>query len=88
MPLASRSSARGALHRLRQDGGGGRHRGVGGGGADVGQRLGLGERDLALGGLGAAGDEILHLGLGLGGDALGVGLRRGDDASASRSAPA
>ncbi len=79
MPLASRSSAIRALDRLRHDGGGRRHRGIGRGGTDVGQRLGLGQRDLALGGLGAAGDKIFHLGLGLGRDALGLGFRRGDD---------
>ena len=31
-------------------------------------------RDLGLGHLGAAGDELFHLGLGLGGDPLGLGL--------------
>src|SRR6266480_222405 len=36
-----------ALHRLRQDGGSGSDRGVGGGRADIGQRLGFGQRDLA-----------------------------------------
>src|SRR5437868_12715191 len=53
-----------ALHRLRQDGGGGCDRGLGSGGADIGQRLGFRQRDLALGGLGAADDEIFHLGPG------------------------
>src|SRR4249920_3032696 len=69
----------GALDRLRQDGRGGRDRGVGGGGANVGQRLGFGEGDLALGGLGATGDEVFHLGLGLDRDALGFGLGVRDD---------
>src|SRR6185295_17523683 len=68
-----------AFDRFRQDGRGGFDRGVGGGGADIGQRLGFGERDLALGGLGAAGDEVFHLGLGLGRDALGFGPGVGDD---------
>ena len=40
--------------------------------------FGLG--DLRLGHLGAAGDEFLDLGLGFGGDTLGVGARAGDDA--------
>ena len=65
-----------ALDRLRQDGGSRRNRGIGSRRADVGQRLGFGQRDLALGGLGAPGDEIFHLGLGLGRDALGFGSRR------------
>ena len=47
--------------------------------ADVGHRLGLGQRDLALGGLGPPGDEIFHLGLGFGRDALGLGLGAVDD---------
>src|SRR6266446_9079661 len=68
-----------ALHRLRQDGGSGSDRGVGGGGADIGQRLGFGQRDLALGGLGAPRDKIFHLGLGLGGNALGIGSCVGND---------
>src|SRR4249920_3700004 len=54
-----------ALHRLREDSGGGCDRGIGGGGADIGHGLRLGECDLALGGLGAPSDEIFHLGLGL-----------------------
>src|ERR1700727_1871848 len=68
-----------SLHRLRQDGGGCGHCGIGGGGADIGKRLSFGERDLALGGLGAAGDKVFHLGLGFGSDALGVDLRRRND---------
>src|SRR5258707_7184100 len=68
-----------ALHRLRQDGGSGGDRGVGGGGADIGQRLGFGQRDLALGGLGAPRDEILHLGLGYTGNTLGFGSCVGND---------
>src|SRR5207249_234436 len=51
----------------------------GGSGTVVGQRLGLGEGDLALGGLGAAGDEVFHLGLGLDRDAFGFGPGIGDD---------
>src|SRR5450631_4312497 len=62
-----------SLHRLRQDGRGRGYRGVGRGGADIGQCLGFGERDLALSGLGAPGDEIVQLGPGFGGDALGFG---------------
>src|SRR5260370_19977851 len=68
-----------ALHRLRQEGGSGSARGVGGGGADIGQRLGFGQRDLALGGLGPPRDEILHLGLGFTGNALGFGSCVGND---------
>src|SRR5207302_9804053 len=68
-----------ALDRPRQDGRGGFDRRVGGGGTDVGQRLGFGKRDLALGGLGAAGDEVFHLGFGFGRDAFGFGLGIGDD---------
>src|SRR5258708_28930226 len=68
-----------ALDRSRQDGGSGSDRGVGGGGADIGQRVGFGQRDLALGGLGPPRDEILHLGLGFGGNALGFGSRVGND---------
>src|ERR1700689_3786594 len=68
-----------SLHRLRQDGGGCGHRGVGRGGTDIGKRLSFGERDLALGGFGAPGDEVFHLALGFGSDALGIDLRRGDD---------
>src|SRR6266436_7090079 len=68
-----------AFHRLRQDGGSGSDRGVGGGRADIGQRLGFGQRDLVLGGLGAPRDKIFHLGLGFGRDALGLGLGAGDD---------
>src|SRR5215813_5364574 len=60
-----------ALDRFRQDARSRRDRGIGGGGADVGKRLRFGERDLAFGGLGAARDEVFHLGLGLGGDSLG-----------------
>ena len=44
--------------------------------ADIGKRLSFGQRDLALGGLGAAGDKVFHLGLGFGSDALGIGLGR------------
>ncbi len=36
-------------------------------------------RDLALGGLGAPGDKIFHLSLGLGRDPLRFGLGRRDD---------
>src|SRR5439155_5479438 len=68
-----------ALHRLRQDGGSGSDRGVGGGRADIGQRLGFGQRDLALGGLGAPRDKILDLGLGFAGNALGFGSCVGND---------
>ncbi len=74
MPLASRSSATEPLTDCDRMVEAAVDRGVGGGGADVGQRLGFGERDLALGGLGAPGDEVFHLGLGLGRDALGFGL--------------
>src|SRR5258707_1167714 len=68
-----------ALHRLRQDGGGGGDCGVGGGRADIGQRLGFGQRDLALGGLGASPDKIFHLGLWFPGNALGFGPCVGND---------
>src|SRR6202790_3850186 len=68
-----------ALHRLRQDGGSGSDGGVGRGGADIGQRLGFGQRDLVLGGLGAPRDKVFHLGLGFGCDPLGVGPCVGDD---------
>src|ERR1700681_3867347 len=68
-----------ALHRLRQDGGSGSDGGVGRGGAHIGQRLGFGQRDLVLGGLGAPRDKIFHLGLGFGCDPLGVGPRASDD---------
>src|SRR5882757_7852559 len=46
-----------ALDRLRENGRGRRDGCIGGCGADVGHGLRLGEGDLALGGLGAAGDE-------------------------------
>src|SRR5581483_5806560 len=68
-----------ALHRLRQDGGSRRDRGIGSGSAHIGERLRFGERNLVLGSLGPPGHEIFHLGLGLGCDALGIHLRRGDD---------
>src|SRR6201996_5324074 len=68
-----------ALDRLRQDGGGRGDRGIGRRRTDIGDRLGFGQRNLAFRGLGAAGDEIFHLGLGLGRDALGLGLRAVDD---------
>src|ERR1700676_1808096 len=68
-----------ALHRLRQDGGSGSDGGVGRGGADIGQGLGLGSADLFLGGLGAPSEKIFHLGLGFGCDPLGVGPCVGDD---------
>src|SRR6478672_3845081 len=67
------------FYRLRQDRRRRRHRGIGGSGTDVSERLRFGERDLALGGLGAAGDEVFHLGLGLGRDALGFGLGVSND---------
>ncbi len=54
-------------------------RGIGRRRADVGHRLGLGQRDFALGGLGPPGDEVFHLGLGFGRDALGLGLGAVDD---------
>ena len=54
--------------------------GFGGGGAHVGDRLRFGLRDLGLGHLGAARDELFHLGLGFGGDPLGLGLGALDDA--------
>src|SRR5205823_45912 len=68
-----------ALDRLRQDRRRRRHRGIGGCRTNVGDRLRFGECDFALGGLGAAGDEIFHLGLGLGRDALGFDFGVGDD---------
>ena len=61
--------------------------GVGGGGAHVGDRLRLGLRDLGLGHLGAARDELFHLGLGFRGDPLGLGLGALDDARRPRSRP-
>ena len=68
-----------ALHRLRQDNGGRAHRGIGRRRTDVGDRLGLGQRDLALGGLGPPRDEVFQLGLGFGRDALGLRLGTVDD---------
>src|SRR4029077_20492708 len=59
--------------------GGRRHRGLGRCGADIGQGLRFGERDLALGGLGPPRDEIFHLGLGIRRDALGFCLGVRDD---------
>jgi len=68
-----------ALHRLRQDGGSGGYRGIGRRRTDVGDRLGLGQRDLALGSLGPPRDEVFQLGLGFGRDALGLRLGAVDD---------
>ncbi len=51
----------------------------GGDAAHFGQRLSLGLRDLGFRHLRAAGDEILELGLGLGGKTFGVGLGALDD---------
>src|ERR1700751_4263769 len=67
------------LHRLRQDGGGGRDRRIGGSRPHIGECLGFRKRDLVLGGLGAPRDKVLHLGLGFGRDPLGLRLRRSDD---------
>ena len=53
--------------------------GFGGGGTHVGERLGLGLRDLGLRHLGAARDELLDLALRLGGETLGLGPRALDD---------
>ena len=55
------------------------HGGVGGGGADVGERLSFGLGDLCLRHLGPAGDKIFHPGLGFGGNTLGLGLGAGND---------
>src|SRR3979490_3432894 len=63
-----------ALHRLLQDSGGLRERVLGRGGADVGQRLGFGQRDLALALVGAPNLEVYHASLGFGGDSLAVGF--------------
>ena len=79
MPLASRSSATSPFTDCDRMVEAACDRGIGGGGADIGDRLGLGERDLALGGLGAPRHEVFHLGLGLGGDALGFRPGTGDD---------
>src|SRR5262249_44717729 len=54
-------------------------RGLGGGGAHLGDRLALGLRDLLLRHLGAARAALLGLALGLGRDPLGLGARAGDD---------
>src|SRR5262249_26447199 len=48
-------------------------------GAYVGERLGLGLGDLALRQRGAARHQVLHPGLGFGGNPLGLGLGAGDD---------
>ena len=58
---------------------GGGDRGIGRGGAHVGERLRLGLGDLRLRHLGAARDEIFHPRLGLGGETFGFGLGAGDD---------
>ena len=76
MPLAISSPASAPLASCGEDFLGGGDRGVGRGGAHVGGRLRLGLRDLGLRHLGAAGDEFLDLGLGLGGHALGFGAAR------------
>src|ERR1700709_265336 len=68
-----------ALDRSLQNVGGRSDRGVGRRRADVGDCLGFGQRDLALGGLGPPRDEVFHLGLGFGRDAFGLGLGIGDD---------
>ena len=52
---------------------------VGGGGAHVGRGLRLGEGDLRLGLLGAAGDEIVEPLGGVLGELLGLGARFRDD---------
>src|SRR6202171_3700391 len=64
---------------MSQDGRSRPHRGVGRRGTDIGQRLGFGQCDLALGGLGAPRHEIFQLGLGFDGDALGFGFGGSDD---------
>ena len=79
MPRAIRSSAT-LPFTSGEDLLGGRDSGLGRRGTHVGHRLRLGLRDLGLGHLGAARDELFHLGLGLGGDALGLGLGARDDA--------
>ena len=52
---------------------------VGGGGANVGGRLRLGEGDLRFGLLGAAGDEVARALRGVLGQLLGLGARFVDD---------
>ena len=79
MPRASKSSATLPLAAVGENLLGCRDGGIGCGGAHIGHRLGFGLDDLVLGHLGAAGDEIFHPGLGLGGKALGFGLGAGDD---------
>jgi len=79
MPLANRSSATDPFtdcDRMVEGRGHGR---VGRRRAHIRQRLGFGQRDLALGVLVRPRDEILHLGLGFGRDALGFGFCGCDD---------
>src|SRR5690606_16713201 len=54
-------------------------RDLGGAGANLGKRLGLGLGNLVFHRLGAAGDEVLKRGFGLGGHALGLLAGIGDD---------
>ena len=79
MPCVSRASAVWPFTVCGQHPCRSRHGGVGCGCAYVGDRLCFGLRDLGLGHLGAAGDEVFHPRLGFGGDALGFGLGAGDD---------
>ena len=79
MPRASRSSATLPFTELGQHLLGGRHGGFRRCRAHVGDRLRFGLRDLGLGHLGAARDELFHLGLRFGRDPLGLGLGALDD---------
>ena len=53
-------------------------------GANLGRRLGLGERDLGFGLLGAPGDEFLQPLAGLDIQLLGLSARLGDDGGSVR----
>src|SRR5262249_40872753 len=68
-----------ALHGLSEDFLCGGDRGIGGGGAHVGQGLRLGLGDLGFRHPGAARDELVHPRLGFGSEPLGLGLGAGED---------
>src|SRR5712691_9776785 len=68
-----------AFDTLRQDFSGGGDGRFGGGGADIGYGLRFGLANFRLGHLGAARDELFHLGSGFDRESLSFGLGAGDD---------
>ncbi len=76
---SSRRSAVWPHHLSLEQAFGGGRRDFGSGGAHIGDRLRLGLGDLLLGHPGATGDHVFQLGLGFGGQTLGLKLGGGDD---------